>query len=376
MATVPPATLWQPWEIPTSNMFNARIRDPINFFKISPLCVMRKAAAQSISSGNWTAVTWSTEDIDSDNSHDIISFPERFVSKTAGWYLVNVTIGWSYAASLYRKVRIRKNGKDLLSYGEHTLHVDNQGSDAQDITTAAYVYLEVFDYIEIMVHQDSGGNVNVINDGLDSRLEVRWVGISSTEKLSLPNSYTWLNGLLSSEDLNVNMRDAYAFLLSPPHAIYAISKNSQEMIGNGPSGAIGRVIEWDEIVQDSYGTFNNNIFTAPVSGIYHIILQISIKDFGRAIGYGRGDDRRFGIWKNLPSNLTELVPNFAMYLNYPEQGADITPMPRTDSYTLTGDIRLLKGDTLAAYAPIQGNQMDTPEIVPLSRWDIRWVANY
>lgn len=373
MGVVPPITLWQPWEAPTSTLLNARIRDAIQFLKSVPMCVLRRTSTQAIGSDSWTAVDWQNEDLDSDNGHDPFAVTTRYVAKTAGFYLLVGTVGWQNAATKYRKICFRKNGQDTLKYGEHTLNVHEANTIIHHLTTSAYVYLEVNDYIELMVNQDSGVTLNLTVDSSDPRLEIRWVGLTNTEKFPIPPSFTWVPGLVSTADLNVNMRDVYAGLLQPIMATYSIRSAKQGSTNSFPPFIYPRLVTWDSIEYDSHDALGDNLFTAPVSGWYNVVLTLVIEDAGRPAGLNNGTTRYWGVMRNPPKGTSTdslITALYDLFFSYPEQ--DNTNPARTDSYTLFGDLQMNAGDTLGV---VTDPWLDDPQIVPGCRWDIRWVSN-
>lgn len=170
---VPPLTNWNVGEEPTSAMFNARIRDAINFLKAPPMGVFRRSTTQPTSSGIWTPVQWNVEDLDTDGGHSNVTNPSRYTAQTEGYYLCASTVEFQGNSTGFRDARFRKNADNTRFWGWNTIEPD-VGHGA-DVAIFAYIPLQVGDYVEVMAKQTSGGTLNIGNDGLDSRLEVRWV---------------------------------------------------------------------------------------------------------------------------------------------------------------------------------------------------------
>lgn len=362
-----------------STLFNIRIRDPINFLLNKPLTVLRKSASQSVADKTWTSVTWTTEDIDSDTAHDVLSNVHRVTANTEGWYLIQATVGYQQGFSTaFRKIHIRKNGLDTEIYSEHTTHISGTAYQHHQ-TTAAYIYLKVNDWVECRVWQDSGSTINLMNDAGDCRFEVAWVCMQPTEDLPVPTNYTWSPGLLSVADLNLYMRDAYVALLMPPMAVYSIKKTSQELGNSYAPYSYSRLVEWDTIELDTHNSYKDGLYGAPRDGWYHVVLQVRFEDYG-VPGIGPGWDRSWGIAKDLPFGVERFTwsPSQVLYGNYAEQGLNWFPIPARDSYTIFGDVQLFEGQTLAVTTDpglTFGTSNPQHKIGPDCRWVIRWVSD-
>jgi hypothetical protein len=177
MATVPPITTWAPsitTETTAAN-FNARLRDTINFLKATPLCVLRKNSNQTISNDSWTGLTWQTEDIDSDNGHSTVTDTNRYTAQTAGYYLFASTVEFVGNGSGFRQVRFSVSSGAVV--GEHSIIMNGTGANTADINTCAYAFMNIGDWVQVEAYQNSGGSLDVQNDGGDTRFEIKWVSL-------------------------------------------------------------------------------------------------------------------------------------------------------------------------------------------------------
>src|SRR5690606_30094922 len=96
MAAVPDPITWSPNTVPTAAQFNTEIRDAVNFL-LSPkrALVRRTTTNQDIPPQTWTRLTgWNVEDADTDTIHS--SSDPQLVAKTAGRYLVFLSIRWEW----------------------------------------------------------------------------------------------------------------------------------------------------------------------------------------------------------------------------------------------------------------------------------------
>lgn len=135
----------------------------------------RKSAGQTISTGTWVAVTWDTEDFDTDGYHSTSTNTSRFTipSGKAGKYLVSGSISWTGTSSgTFRLISIYKNGV------EQNQVVQNGPTADGTIQPFAHVYdLAVADYIEIYVRHNIGSDTNVQGGSAQSRVEVSMLGV-------------------------------------------------------------------------------------------------------------------------------------------------------------------------------------------------------
>ncbi len=107
-----------------------------------------------------TAVTWDTEDFDTDGSHSVSANTSRLTAPIAGTYIIMAKIGWAAHATGLRNVVIRYNGATRIDDV-----VDNPpgASTFRQAIITSY-HLAAGDYVECMAWQSSGGALNVERD--------------------------------------------------------------------------------------------------------------------------------------------------------------------------------------------------------------------
>jgi hypothetical protein len=124
---------------------------------IKPHAFLRQTSNQSIGHGAWTALAWGVEDFDTHGGHDLVTNTSRYTAVVAGTYTVLVRGGFAANSTGHRGVRVAKNGA-----------VVNNSANYKQTTTAdvwsdlgsADVHLNVGEYVEGQVIQDSGGAIN------------------------------------------------------------------------------------------------------------------------------------------------------------------------------------------------------------------------
>ncbi|HUW95107.1 MAG TPA: hypothetical protein VMW58_04925 [Anaerolineae bacterium] len=136
--------------------------EPFDAHLNNPSCRVYKAASQSIGSGGWVAVQFDGEHWDTDSIHNNAVNNTRLTCKTAGIYLM---IGHGQftasAGGVARAMGVR------ITYavgGTNFLTIQNGIVSAAMIArmvTDTLWSMAVNDYIELLVYQDTGGNLNL-----------------------------------------------------------------------------------------------------------------------------------------------------------------------------------------------------------------------
>ena len=136
-----------------------------------------KSAAQTISNLTATAVTFNTEDFDTNGFHDSSTNTSRFTvpSGKAGKYLL--TGGLAYLAGNATGLRgayIYKNG---AAYNYNVQQPAVSPSPYGSLVNISFVLnLAVSDYIEIFAFQGDGGNLNVSENQTNTNVQMTYLG--------------------------------------------------------------------------------------------------------------------------------------------------------------------------------------------------------
>lgn len=128
-----------------------------------PSVGVHRSGVQAITTSTLTTITWDVEEYDTDAMHSTVSNTGRLVAPVAGKYDITGRAMFATNATGFRQAQIRVNGTTVIDtdtdYGP---------------TAAGPCYLDLgrdwvlaaSDYIEMLVSQSSGGNLNV-GGGLD-----------------------------------------------------------------------------------------------------------------------------------------------------------------------------------------------------------------
>jgi hypothetical protein len=117
-----------------------------------------RTSDQSIPNGTNTIITYNAENFDTDALHDLISFPSRLTCTVAGEYLITTQARFAGNSAGFRYVTPLLNGSIELAI----MRVPPASGVDTDISCSTIYRLQVGDYIETRVYQNSGGALNVI----------------------------------------------------------------------------------------------------------------------------------------------------------------------------------------------------------------------
>ncbi len=141
---------------------------------------------QTISNGTDTTVIWLGEDFDTATMHTTTSCPtpspvaSRLTVPRAGLYEVDAGIKWGLTGPAdnavgERFVGLQVNDLNFVA-GSRIKAVSGNGAGQ---TVSTLVALSAGDYVEVVVFQDSGGNVALDNQESRNFLAAHWVGPAS-----------------------------------------------------------------------------------------------------------------------------------------------------------------------------------------------------
>jgi len=160
-----------------SSDINAFIRDPIRFLLNKPIAELRQTVAQSLASGAWQSLTFTTEDVDTDpagtGGHSNSVNTSRYTAVYAGWYLCSGGVGFDASAVGDRGIRWMVNGTAVLGSGVFL-------ATSPLLTTLVparvkRILLNLGDYLEMQAWQDTGGALNTNVSGENqSSMSIAW----------------------------------------------------------------------------------------------------------------------------------------------------------------------------------------------------------
>lgn len=153
-----------------------QVRDSINFALNPPIAKLRQATAQSIPNNTFTTLTFDAEDLDSVDGHDLVTNNSRYTAVYPGWHMISGGCTFAANATGRRLVRPQVNGTAVSG---SLAGMPGNASIIGLTTRTMPVYLNVGDYVEMGVYQDSGAALNtfVTNTEYQPSMAVQWVSI-------------------------------------------------------------------------------------------------------------------------------------------------------------------------------------------------------
>lgn len=301
--TVPNPSTWSPGPILVPEL-RADVSNAVSFLANRPSFLGWCTSAPSVpSGGSGQIVTLDTEAYDTWQGHDPLGQePGWYMCRAPGWYLAEGYVSWSYntattvsfAANL--AVGTGPSTSPAITSGEtHPVNdTRTPGPMSADLVKLVNAWTpgttqpvngssipSGMDYIALYARQNSGSNISLTSGANQyPRLSVRWAcALSGTAGLSVPSNPSWPVSpayITSAAYLNPAIRDTIRFLAYPPvfRAFYAAGTNTL------PSQTFpaGTKIVLDTVTVDNYSGWSpaNNLWTAPVAGVYCCIAQVFI----------------------------------------------------------------------------------------------------
>jgi hypothetical protein len=157
-----------------ASLWNDDVRDAVDFLLSPPRCRLWSTAAVSATTSTYTAMTWNSEDYDTDGMHSTSSNTSRITIVTPGLYQLSGVLGWAGNATGRRWQQWYLNGVSLgVDYS--TIFYAGGSSAIEMPAATTCVELIAGDYVELFGWQDSGVNLNMNPTTSYSYAEARWV---------------------------------------------------------------------------------------------------------------------------------------------------------------------------------------------------------
>ena len=132
---------------------------------LPPSARVRHSVDQAIMDSTDTALTFDTEDFDTDTIHDGAN-PTRLTAVTVGKYVIYGQVHWEGNTSKQRAIFIRLNGTTAISRVQSQATSDAVDPNRQMVATE--FDLAVGDFVELIARQTSGGSLDVDAAGSES----------------------------------------------------------------------------------------------------------------------------------------------------------------------------------------------------------------
>ena len=160
---------------PTAAIFNAHVRDNLNFLYGAPACRVYNSANESILDSTATALTFNSERFDNDTMHSTSSNTERVTATTAGRYLF---IGNSAFAANATGTRLSQITHSVgpTDIAREWLPITGAASTTV-LNVATIQAMAAAEYMTLQAWQTSGGALNVLSSANYSpEFMAHWMG--------------------------------------------------------------------------------------------------------------------------------------------------------------------------------------------------------
>lgn len=151
----------------TASYANTYIRDNIAWMATdSPACHAYNNTTNVIATGSNVAVTMNSERFDNSAVHSTSVNTARLTAPTGGGgkYLIGNNIEWQNATSgTYRDVELRINGATYVASNTMSFPSGGLGNDNIRQSVVVVYAMSAADYVEAVVTQNTGGNLNLTN---------------------------------------------------------------------------------------------------------------------------------------------------------------------------------------------------------------------
>ena len=164
----------------TASLYNTYVGTNVANLIVPPLLRVRRATTQSIPHNTDTFVTFTIEDFDNDGCFTASS--DTVTVQTTGVYYVSAGIAFASNATGYRGMYILKNPSSVNDIGAALAACEMPAASSGNMLTASAVQtFTAGETIKVMVGQNSGGSLNIVNTSLPNatHLSFAWVGRTS-----------------------------------------------------------------------------------------------------------------------------------------------------------------------------------------------------
>jgi len=163
-------------EVETAAYFNSSVRDTANFLLGLPIATVYQTAAQSLTSGSPSPVTYDSTAVDTYGGHSNTVSPARYTAQVAGWYMIGGAAPMAGSGSgTYRKIQIWYNGA-AIAYATSELPPPSTSAAAVvPALSPTIVYMNVGDFVGIYASCDTTGVSVTPNTSNEAYMTVVWI---------------------------------------------------------------------------------------------------------------------------------------------------------------------------------------------------------
>ena len=153
--TVPSVSMQQTGNLVSAELWDNGIKTVNDFLSNRPAFKAISSVGQAVSNNTWSAVQYNQGHLDTDAGHSSVTNNTRYTCQVAGMYWVKGSAGWQLNAAGACRIDpcVAKNGATWSGAGSFMVR---PSGDYALFSTSALVRMNVGDYVEIWVRQESG----------------------------------------------------------------------------------------------------------------------------------------------------------------------------------------------------------------------------
>lgn len=172
MALPVPRT-WTVGELLTAAKLNTDLRDMILYLMAPPRAKLYRTTSLVCATGSFITVGWDAEVVDSDNGHSTTTNNSRYIAQTAGWFDITANVNWNPESTAgFRLAMLDVNASGSPPYTDLSTPVSDSSCV---LNPGGLMFLNVNDYVELRVLQNSGANRNLSGTSPDfTHLTLCW----------------------------------------------------------------------------------------------------------------------------------------------------------------------------------------------------------
>lgn len=163
-------------EVETAAYLNASVRDTSNFLLGIPIATVYQTAAQLLTSGSPSPVSFDSTAVDTYGGHSNTVNPSRYTAQVAGWYMIGGAAPMAGSTGgTNRKIQVYYNGTGI-AYA--TSELPPPSSPAIAVVPAlspTILYLNVGDFVSIYASADTTSVSVTPNTGNEAYMTVIWI---------------------------------------------------------------------------------------------------------------------------------------------------------------------------------------------------------
>lgn len=138
-----------------------------------PQAILFRATNQTIANATDDYIAFTSEGLDTLGGHDNAVNNTRYTAQAGGQYLCIATVPWNNNATGIRRVDFRVNGTTFMVGGAYAPGAATESAN----NVSRIIPLSFGDYVEVQVHQTSGGNLDINGGfGQGASLDIIWIG--------------------------------------------------------------------------------------------------------------------------------------------------------------------------------------------------------